>query len=82
MGFLPALFHHDREEVARLRDELIIARTGNVLLSGMLASLSRRREPRKDRSDIIAARKATTERLRGELLSRAKIATEDKGQGA
>lgn len=59
------LFRTDRSEVARLRDELIVARTGNVLLFDMLSR--KYREPRKDKASIIKARKAMTARLKREM---------------
>lgn len=57
-------FFRDRSEIAALRDELIQARTSVVFLSDVLASVHRRREPRKDKAEIIAAREAMTQRLR------------------
>lgn len=59
--------HPSREEHARLRDELIVERTCRIFAVDMLASLKRRREPRKDKASIIAARKATTAQLMREV---------------
>lgn len=57
-------FFRDRSEIAAMRDELIQARTSVVFLSDVLASVRRRREPRRDKAEIIAARAEMTKRLR------------------
>ena len=59
-------------ELASLRDRVIVAETRAILLEDIAESALRRakayrREPRKDKASIVAARAAMTARLKAEM---------------